>query len=144
MSLKDKELEIIEEFEMFEDWMEKYDYIIDLGKSLPIIDEKYKTEAYLIKGCQSQAWIKAELKDGLVYYTGDGDAIITKGIMNVLFRVLSGQKPKDIVESDLSFLNEIGLKEHLSPTRANGLMSTIKMMKFYAVALSAKVDNEND
>jgi len=144
MTIKELEEEVIDEFLMFDDWMDKYDHIIELGKTIPLIDEKYKTEAYLIKGCQSQAWLHAELKDGKIYYSADGDAIITKGIISVLFRVLSGQDPKDVIESDLSFLDEIGLKDHLSPTRANGLLSTVKMMKFYAVALNAKLEKEGN
>ncbi|MEN8137635.1 MAG: SufE family protein [Bacteroidota bacterium] len=138
MTIKEIQEDIIDEFEMFDDWMEKYDYIIELGKTLPLIDEKYKTDEYLVKGCQSQAWLHAELVDGKIVYEADGDAIIAKGVLALLFRVLSNQPPQDVVDTDLDFLNKIGLKEHLSPTRANGLMATIKMMKFYAVALNAK------
>lgn len=141
MTIQEIKEEILDDFNLFDDWMEKYDYIIELGKTLPRIDEKYKTKAYLVKGCQSQAWLHAELVDGKIVYTADGDAIITKGIIALLLRVLSNQTPKDVVEEDLSFLEEIGLREHLSPTRANGLLSTIKMMKFYAVALNAKLQN---
>jgi cysteine desulfuration protein SufE len=122
--------------------MEKYDYIIELGKNLPMIDDKYKTQAYLVKGCQSQAWLHAELVDGKIVYTADGDAIIAKGVLALLFRILSNQTPQDVINEDLSFLDEIGLREHLSPTRANGLMATIKMMKFYAVALNAKLEHK--
>lgn len=143
MTIQEIKEEILDDFNLFDDWMEKYDYIIELGKSLPLIDEKYKTEEYLVKGCQSQAWLHAELVNGKVVYTADGDAIIAKGVLALLFRVLSNQKPKDIVAEDLSFLEEIGLREHLSPTRANGLLATIKMMKLYAVALGAKLDNNN-
>ena len=142
MTIHEIKEEILDDFNLFDDWMDKYDYIIELGKTLPLIDEKYKTEAFLVKGCQSQAWLHAELVDGKIVYTADGDAIIAKGVLALLFRVLSNQVPKDVVEEDLSFLDEIGLREHLSPTRANGLMATIKMMKFYAVALGAKLDHE--
>ncbi|MCK5782789.1 MAG: SufE family protein [Flavobacteriales bacterium] len=143
MTIKEVEEEIIDDFDMFDDWMEKYDYIIELGKTLPIIEDKYKVDAYLVKGCQSQAWIHAELVDDKIVYTGDGDAIIAKGVMSLLFRVFSNQIPEDVVAADLDFLDQIGLKEHLSPTRANGLMATIKMMKFYAVAFNAKLKNIN-
>ena len=142
MTIHEIKEEILDDFNLFDDWMDKYDYIIELGKTLPKIDEKYKTEAYLVKGCQSQAWLHAELVDGKIVYSADGDAIIAKGVLALLFRVLSNQTPKDVVDEDLSFLDEIGLREHLSPTRANGLMATIKMMKFYAVALDAKLENQ--
>ena len=140
MSIADIEKEISEEFEIFgQDWEGKYEHLIDLGRSLPLIDEKYKTEDRLIKGCQSQVWMHSELKDGKVIYTADSDAIITKGMVALMIRVLSDQKPEDIVTADLSFINTIGLKEHLSPTRANGLVSMIKQMKLDAKALSLKV-----
>ena len=142
MTIQDIKEEILDNFDMFDDWMDKYDYIIELGRTLPKIDDKYKTEAYLVKGCQSQAWLYAELVDGKIVYTADGDAIMAKGVLSLLFKVLSNQSPKDVVEEDMSFLEEIGLREHLSPTRANGLQATIKMMKFYAVALSAKLKNQ--
>jgi len=142
MTIQEIKEEILDDFDLFDDWMEKYDYIIELGKTLPKIDEKYKTDDYLVKGCQSQAWLHAELVDGKIVYTADGDAIIAKGVLALLFRVLSNQNPKDVIEEDMSFLDEIGLREHLSPTRANGLMATIKMMKFYAVALNAKLEQE--
>ncbi len=142
MTIQEIKEDILDDFNLFDDWMEKYDYIIDLGKNLSKIDEKYKTEAFLVKGCQSQAWLHAELVDGKIVYTADGDAIIAKGVLALLFRVLSNQTPKDVVAEDLSFLDEIGLREHLSPTRANGLLATIKMMKFYAVALDAKLENQ--
>jgi len=142
MTIEDIQEEILDDFGLFDDWMEKYDYIIGLGKNLESIDDKYKTEAYLVKGCQSQAWLHAELVNGKIIYTADGDAIIAKGVMALLFKVLSNQAPKDVVSADLSFLDEIGLKEHLSPNRANGLLATIKMMKFYAVALNAKLENQ--
>lgn len=130
MTIKDIENEIIEEFELFgDDWESKYEHIIDLGKSLPLIDSKLKTEDKIIKGCQSQVWLNAEQKDGKIVFTADSDAIITKGMVALLVRVLSDQKPEDIVKADLDFINKIGLKEHLSPTRANGLVSMISQMK---------------
>lgn len=127
--------EIIDEFAMFSDWMERYEYIIDLGKSLPMIEEQYKVEENLIKGCQSKVWLHAEKKDGLLVFTADSDAILTKGIIALMIRVYSNQSPKDIIETEPYFVEQIGLKEHLSPTRANGLVSMIKQIKFYAIAL---------
>ena len=129
---------LIEEFELFDDWMDKYNYIIELGKELPMIDEQYKTPEYLIDGCQSQVWLHADYRDGKVYFTADSDAIITKGIVNLLIRVLSERTPQEIIDNDLSYLDAIGLKEHLSPTRSNGLASMIKQIKLYAVAFKAK------
>lgn len=137
-SIKQTQEDIIEEFEMFDDWMQKYEYLIELGKSLPLIDEQYKTEENLIKGCQSQVWLHAENDGEKVIYTADSDAILTKGLIALMVRTLSGQKPADIVEADMGFVDEIGLKEHLSPTRANGLLSMIKQMKYYALALQAR------
>ena len=127
-----------EEFELFDDWMDKYNYIIELGKELPMIEEQYKTPEYLIEGCQSQVWLHADYRDGLVFFTADSDAIITKGIVNLLIRVLSERTPQEIIDNDLEYLNSIGLKEHLSPTRSNGLASMIKQIKLYAVAFKAK------
>ena len=139
MTIKEVEKEIIEEFEIFgEDWEGKYEHLIDLGKSLPKIKEEYKTEDRLIKGCQSKVWMHTELKERKIIYTADSDAIITKGMVALMIRVLSNQKPEDIVNADLEFINKIGLKEHLSPTRANGLVSMIKQMKLDALALSKK------
>lgn len=140
MEIKDIENEIISEFEMFEDWLDKYNYIIEMGKSVPKIDDKYKSDKYLINGCQSQVWLYAEYKDGKVFYTADSDALITKGIMQLLIRVLSGQKPDDIVNAELDFIDDVGLKEHLSPTRSNGLSNMIKQMKLYALAFKSKHD----
>jgi len=134
MSIAAKEAEIVEEFEMFEDWTEKYEYLIDLGRALPLIDEGLKTEEYLIKGCQSQVWLNAELKEGKVFYKADSDAQIPKGIVSLLVRVMSDETPEEIVHTELSFIDQIGLKEHLSPTRSNGLVSMIKQMKIYALA----------
>ena len=140
MSIEEIEKEITEEFELFgEDWESKYEHLIELGKSLPLIEEKYKTEDRLIKGCQSRVWMHSKLKDGKVLYTADSDAIITKGMVALMIRVLSGQTPEDILKADLAFIDKIGLKEHLSPTRANGLVSMIKQMKLDAKALSLKV-----
>ncbi|HET8809332.1 MAG TPA: SufE family protein [Flavobacteriaceae bacterium] len=124
---------------MFDDWMQRYEYMIELGKSLPLIDEQYKIEENTIKGCQSKVWVRAEMHDGKVVFTADSDAIITKGIIAIMVRTLSGQKPADIVEADMGFIDEIGLKEHLSPTRANGLVSMIKQLKMYALAYQTQV-----
>ncbi|MAL58463.1 MAG: Fe-S metabolism protein SufE [Flavobacteriaceae bacterium] len=130
--------ELIDEFSLFDDWMDKYEHLIELGKSLPLIDASLKTEEKLIKGCQSKVWLHAEMTDGKVVFTADSDAIITKGIIAVLIRVFSNQLPETIINADTSFIDEIGLKEHLSPTRANGLVSMIKQMKLYAVAFQAQ------
>ncbi len=132
--------DIISEFSLFEDWMEKYEYIIELGKSIPLIDAKHKVDDNLIKGCQSQVWIHAELKKNNVLFYADSDAIITKGIIAILIRVFSNQEPKNILESDTKFIDQIGLKEHLSPTRANGLVSMIKQIKIYALAFKNKIN----
>jgi len=133
-----KQEEIIEEFALFDDWMQRYEYMIELGKSLPLIDEKYKTDDHIIKGCQSRVWVHAGMtNDNKVSFTADSDAIITKGIIAILIRVFSNQNPKDILEANTNFIDEIGLKEHLSPTRANGLVSMIKQLKMYALAYSS-------
>lgn len=137
-TMKEKEEELIQEFEMFDDWMDKYNYIIELGKDLPMIDSQFKTEEFLISGCQSQVWLHPEYKDGKLYFSADSDAIITKGIVNLLIRVLSGHTPQEILDNDLSYLDAIGLKNHLSPTRSNGLASMIKQIKLYALACTAK------
>lgn len=137
MSMQEIEQELVEEFEMFDDWMDKYNYIIELGKELPMIDPQYKTPEHLIEGCQSQVWLHADYQDGKIKFTADSDAIITKGIVNLLIRVLSGRTPQEILDNDLSYLDAIGLKEHLSPTRSNGLASMIKQIKMYAVAFQA-------
>lgn len=131
--------EIESDFSMFDQWVDKYAYLIDLGKSLPLIDAKYKDEDHLIRGCQSQVWLAARLNDqGCIEFTADSDAIITKGIISLLVRVLSGQTPQDIAQADLSFIDRIGLSSHLSPTRANGLSEMIRQMKLYAAAFAAK------
>lgn len=132
------EEKIIEDFSLFDDWMGKYEYIIELGKNLPLIDEKYKTDEFKVRGCQSQVWLKPELKDGRLIYKADSDAVITKGLIALLIQVLSEQKPKDIVNARLEFLDKIGMKEHLSPNRANGLNSMINYMKKYAMNYSGQ------
>ena len=139
MTIKEIQEEIVEEFEMFDDWMQRYEYMIDLGKSLPLIDEQYKLEENLIKGCQSKVWLHSDLEEGKLNFTADSDAIITKGIVAVLLRVFNNQSPQDILNAELDFIDEIGLKEHLSPTRANGLVSMIKQIKLYALAMQSKV-----
>ena len=131
-SIAEAENAIIEEFELFDDWMDKYNYIIELGKSLPLIDPQYKDDAHLIPGCQSQVWLHAEMNDGKLFFRADSDAIITKGIINLLIRVLSGHTPQEILASDLSYIDQIGIKEHLSPTRSNGLVSMIQQIRGYA------------
>lgn len=138
MIIQEIQEEIVDEFSMFDDWMQRYEYIIELGKSLPLIEEKYKTEENVIKGCQSKVWLLGEEKEGKVLFTADSDAILTKGIIAILIRVFSNQKAKDILEADMKFIDEIGLKEHLSPTRANGLVSMIKQVKMYALAFDSK------
>ena len=133
--------EIVDEFSMFDDWDERFQYVIDLGKSLPLIDEQYKTEDNIIKGCQSKVWLHADEKEGNLVFTADSDAIITKGIIAVLIRAFSNQKAKDILDADTTFIDQIGLKEQLSPTRANGLVSMIKQIKLYALGFEAKNQN---
>lgn len=140
MSIAETEQEIIEEFELFaDDWELKYEHLIELGKSLPLIAEKYKTEENIIKGCQSKVWLHSELINRNVVYTADSDAIITKGMVALMIRVLSNQKPDAILQANVAFIDAIGLKEHLSPTRANGLVSMIKQMKLDALALKNKL-----
>lgn len=138
MTIEQAEQQIIEEFELFDDWMDKYNYIIELGKELPLIDAQYKTPEHLIAGCQSQVWLHAEYRDGRIFFTADSDAIITKGIINLLIKVLSGRTPQEIIDAQLDYIDAIGLKEHLSPTRSNGLLSMIKQIKMYAIAFHAK------
>lgn len=141
MTIKEIQNEIIDEFSMFDDWMQRYEYIIELGKSLPLIKEEYKTEQNLIKGCQSKVWLQGEQADDKIVFTADSDAILTKGIIAILIRTFSNQKAKDILDADTDFIDEIGLKEHLSATRANGLVSMIKNIKMYALAFDAKSKN---
>jgi cysteine desulfuration protein SufE len=132
--------EIVEEFSLFDDWMQRYEYMIELGKTLPLIDPEYKTEENIIKGCQSKVWIHADLDGDKLVFTADSDAIITKGIIAVLIRVFSNQHPDAILGADTSFIDKIGLKEHLSPTRANGLVSMIKQLKMYAIAFKTQLN----
>ena len=139
-SIKEIQEEIIDEFAMFEDWEERYQYMIDLGKNLPLIDDQFKIDDNIIKGCQSKVWIHAELNDDKIAFTADSDAIITKGIIAILIRTFSNQHPKAILEADTDFIDAIGLKEHLSPTRANGLVSMIKQLKMYAIAYQTQLD----
>ena len=133
-TIQEIQAEIVEEFGMFEDWMEKYEYIIELGKNLPLIDDKHKVDNNLIKGCQSRVWLYADYKDGKIIYSADSDAIITKGIVAILIRVLSNQTAEEIAKADLVFIDKIGFKKQLSQTRANGLVSMIKEIKLYALA----------
>lgn len=141
MTIQEIEQQIIDEFANFDEWIDKYAYIIDLGKDCPVIDEKDKTEANLIKGCQSRVWVSCEYHDGKVYFKADSDAVITKGIISLLIRVYSGQTPQDILDNEPVFIDQIGLKEHLSPTRSNGLTSMLKQIKMYALAFSIKGSN---
>ncbi|MDY0780547.1 SufE family protein [Tenacibaculum sp. IB213877] len=141
MTIKEIQEEIIDEFSMFEDWMERYEYIIELGKSLPLINEEFKVDENLIKGCQSKVWLHSEIKGDTIEYTADSDAILTKGIVALLLRVYSNQNPQAILEADTNFIDEIGLKEHLSPTRANGLVSMVKQIKMDALAQQTKLAN---
>jgi len=139
MTIKEIQEEIIDDFSMFDDWMQRYEYIIDLGKSLAMIDEENKLDNNLINGCQSKVWLHSDFKDDKIHFTADSDAILTKGIVALLLRVFDDQQPKDILNADMEFINEIGLKEHLSPTRANGLVSMIKQIKLYALAYQSKL-----
>ena len=134
MTLTEVQDQIIEEFSVFDEWLDKYDYLIDLSKELPVIDEKRRTDQYVIKGCQSRVWVDARMEDGKIYFSADSDAIITKGIIALLIRVLNGRTPQEILDCDLYFIDRIGLRENLSPTRANGLLAMIKQMKLYALA----------
>ena len=138
MTITELQAEIVDEFSLFDDWMQRYEYIIDLGKSLPLIDEQYKTEDNIIKGCQSKVWVHGQLMEDKIVFTADSDAILTKGIIAILIRVFSNQKATDILDANTDFIDAIGLKEHLSPTRANGLVSMIKEIKMYALAYNAK------
>jgi len=140
MTINEIQDEIIEEFSYYDDWMEKYEHIIQLGKELPMIDDAHKTDDLLIKGCQSRVWLRADYKDGLVHFTADSDAIITKGLVSLMINVLNKQTPKDIATADVYFIEKIGLQSHLSPTRSNGLLAMLKQMKLYAVALTT-LDN---
>ena len=140
MTIQDIQEEIIDEFAMFEDWEERYQYMIDLGKDLPLIESQYKIDTNLIRGCQSKVWVHANMVDDKIAFTADSDAIITKGIIAILIRTFSNQHPKAILDADVSFIDKIGLKEHLSPTRANGLVSMIKQLKMYAIAYQTQLN----
>jgi len=139
MSINDIQDNIINDFSLFDEWDEKYAYIIELGKKLDPLSEEYKTEKYIIKGCQSQVWLHSYLKDGKVFFEADSDAIITKGLVSLLIKILSGHKPEEIANADLYLLEKIGMKQHLSPTRSNGLASMVKQMKLYAIAFNTKL-----
>ena len=141
MTISESINQLINEFNQFDDWMDKYNYLIEMGRSVPLIDETQKTDANLIVGCQSRVWLSSEYKDGLIYFTADSDAVITKGIAYLLIRVFSGHTPSEIVEAHTNFLDQIGLKEHLSPTRSNGLLSMVKQIKLYAFAYQVKEKN---
>ena len=140
MTINEIQDEIIEEFAGFDDWMDKYQLLIDLGNEQDPLDEKYKTEQNLIDGCQSRVWLQADYEDGMIHFTAESDALIVKGIVALLIRVLSGHTPQEILEADLYFIEAIGLKEHLSPTRSNGLLAMVKQMRMYAIAFQAKTD----
>ena len=141
-TIQEIQQEIVEEFDMFSDWMEKYDYLIALGKDLPLIDDAFKTDDNIIKGCQSKVWLHAEMDGDNILFTADSDAIITKGIIALMIRVLSNHTPEEILNADMAFIDKIGLKEHLSPTRANGLLAMIKQIKFYALAYQTKSNRQ--
>lgn len=141
MTIKEIQEEIVDEFLMFDDWMERYEYIIELGKSLPLIEAQYKLDENLIKGCQSKVWLHSEIENDKLMFTADSDAILTKGIVALLLRVYSDQSPREIIEANNDFIDQIGLQEHLSPTRANGLVSMLKQIKLYAIAQQANTAN---
>lgn len=138
MTINEKQDSLIEEFAVFDDWMDKYAILIDLGNSLPPLDEKYKTESNLIAGCQSRVWLQADYADGKIVFRGESDAVIVKGIVSLLIDVLSGHTPQEILDADLYFIEKIGLREHLSPTRSNGLVAMVKQMRMYALAFQVK------
>jgi cysteine desulfuration protein SufE len=141
MTINEIQNELIDEFSMFDDWMDRYEYMIELGKSLPMIDSQYKTEENLIKGCQSKVWLHADLCEDKIIYSAGSDAIITKGIVSILIRTFTNQSPSEILKANTDFIDEIGLKEHLSPTRANGLVSMVKQIKMYALAYQTKLES---
>jgi len=141
MTLNEVQDKIIDDFSIFEDWMDRYQQLIELGKDLPPIDEKKRIDSYMIKGCQSKVWLDGELRDGKIFFTADSDAIITKGIVALLISVLSGRTPKEIIDAELYFIDKIGLRENLSPTRSNGLVAMVKQMRIYAIAYQAKMNN---
>ncbi|MDD3108850.1 MAG: SufE family protein [Alistipes sp.] len=139
MTINEVQDEIIEEFSVFDEWLDKYEYLIELSRELPPITAEHRTDAYLIKGCQSRVWVDAELRDGKIYFTADSDAIITKGIIALLIRVMNERTPHELIEAELYFVDRIGLRENLTPTRANGLLAMIKQMKLYALAYQSKM-----
>ena len=141
-NLNQTQKDIVEEFSVFEDWLDRYNYLIELGNDLPEIDPQYRTNEYLINGCQSKVWLRADLLDGKIRFTADSDAIITKGIVSLLIRVLSERDPEEIMDTDLVFIDRIGLRENLSPTRSNGLLSMVKQMKLYALAYKSKMSQQ--
>lgn len=138
MTIIEQQERIVQEFSAFDDWMDKYNYIIELGKEVPEIEEQYKVPGNLISGCQSRVWLQATYRDGKIYFSADSDAVITRGLVSLLIRVLNGRTPDEILDADMEFIDQIGLKEHLSPTRSNGLISMVKQMKLYALAYKAK------
>lgn len=138
MTINELQDNVIEEFSVFDDWMDKYALLIDLGNSLPPLDEKYKTESNLIEGCQSRVWFQTDYADGKIIFQGESDAVIVKGIVSLLINILSGHTPQEILDADLYFIDKVGLKEHLSPTRSNGLVAMVKQMRLYAMAYRAK------
>ncbi|WP_449188406.1 SufE family protein [Tannerella forsythia] len=140
MTINEIQDEVIEEFSVFDDWMDKYALLIDMGNALPTLDGRYKTSSNLIEGCQSRVWLQADYTDGHVIFQGESDAVIVKGIVSLLIRVLSHHTPQEILDADLYFIDRIGLKEHLSPTRSNGLVAMLKQMKMYALAFSAQAN----
>jgi cysteine desulfuration protein SufE len=142
MTISELQEQVVSEFSLFDDWMDKYNYLIEMGRSIPVIDEKYKTDQYVITGCQSKVWLHAETRDDKIFFSADSDAIITKGIVNLLIRVFSGHTPDEILSADMDFIEKIGLREHLSPTRSNGLTSMIKQMKLYALAFKTKGESQ--
>ena len=144
MSIQEAEDQIVYEFEQFDDWLDRYNYLIEVGKTLPMIDPRFKTDSYLISGCQSRVWLYVHHEDNRLFFTADSDAVITKGIISLLIRVLNGQSTEDILQAPLGFVDKIGLKEHLSPTRANGLVSMIKQIKLYALAFQTKNRKKDD
>lgn len=143
MTIEDKQTQIVEEFSFLEDWMDKYEYLIELGKKLPPLEENSRTEKNLIRGCQSRVWLAVSRENGKLHFRADSDALITKGIISLLVQVFSGQTPGEILDADLSFIQEIGLKEHLSPTRANGLLSMIEQIRLYALAANTENTKEH-
>jgi cysteine desulfuration protein SufE len=144
MTISEVQEQVVSEFSLFDDWMDKYNYLIEMGRSIPIIDENYKTDQYVITGCQSKVWLHADYRDGKIFFSADSDAIITKGIVNLLIRVLSGHTPDEILNADMDFIEKVGLREHLSPTRSNGLTSMVKQMKLYALAFKTKDASEGN